>query len=98
MYIDAAAWPFIDRVSLQPDIGPLETGRTFNASKQAPSMNGVFMSLIKKSDVRRHTSTGSREAREIKRPYGADSTPVKNEPGSKPAEVKAEETPTPRKK
>jgi hypothetical protein len=93
VYIDAAAWPFIDRVSLQPDIGPLETGRTFNASKQAPSMNGVFMSLIKKSDVRRHTSTGSREAREIKRPYGADATPVKSEQGSTPAKVKAEKTP-----
>ncbi|MGC1300004.1 MAG: hypothetical protein WA869_33685 [Alloacidobacterium sp.] len=51
------------------------------------------MSLIKKSDVRRHTSTGSREAREIKRPYGADATPVKSEQGSTPAKVKAEKTP-----
>jgi hypothetical protein len=52
-----------------------------------------FMTLIKKSDVHRHTSTGSREDRQVNRPYGAPSTPVKNEPTVPPAEVKPE-TPT----
>ena len=48
------------------------------------------MTLIKKSDVHRHTSTGSREDRQIKRPYGADPTPVKTEPVVAPVEVTAE--------
>jgi hypothetical protein len=51
------------------------------------------MTLIKKSDVHRHTSTKSRSDREIDRPYGAKPVPVKNEPAPAPAEVKAEETP-----
>ncbi|HTZ90292.1 MAG TPA: hypothetical protein VMA71_08125 [Alloacidobacterium sp.] len=51
------------------------------------------MTLIKKSDVHRHTSTGSREDRKIERPYGADSTPVKSGPVAPPAEVKAETPP-----
>lgn len=56
------------------------------------------MTLIKKSDVHRHISTGSRETRQTKRPYGAGSTPVKSKPVTAPAEVKAEETPAPPKK
>lgn len=55
------------------------------------------MTLIKKSDVHRHISTGSRESRQTKRPYGADATPVKSKPVAKPAEVKSEETPAPPK-
>ncbi len=51
------------------------------------------MSLIKKSDVHRHTSTGSREDRQIKRPYGAEAVPVKSEPATAPAEVKPEAPP-----
>lgn len=51
------------------------------------------MTLIKKSDVHRHTSTGSREDRQIKRPYGAEPTPVKKEKSAPPAKVKPEETP-----
>lgn len=51
------------------------------------------MTLIKKSDVQRHTSTGSRESRQSKRPYGANATPVKHEPETPPVEVKPE-TPT----
>jgi hypothetical protein len=31
-----------------------------------------FMTLIKRSDVRRHLSTKSRENREVRRPYGVD--------------------------
>ena len=38
------------------------------------------MSLIKKSDVHRHTSTRSRADRQIKRPYGAETVPVKSGP------------------
>jgi hypothetical protein len=49
-----------------------------------------LMSLIKKSDVHRHTSAGSRESRQIKRPYGADATPVKDEPVVPPVDVKPE--------
>jgi hypothetical protein len=52
-----------------------------------------YMTLIKKSDVHRHTSTGSREDRQIKRPYGAESTPVKKEKGTAPAKVEPEEKP-----
>jgi hypothetical protein len=48
------------------------------------------MTLIKKSDVHRHLSTKSRQDREIKRPYGATSTPVKNAPANPPAEIKPE--------
>ena len=55
------------------------------------------MTLIKKSDMHRHISTGSRESRQTKRPYGADSTRVKSKPVAPPAEVKAEETPAPPK-
>ena len=51
------------------------------------------MSLIKKSDVHRHTSTGSREDRQIKRPYGAETVPVKGGPKAPPTEVKAETPP-----
>jgi len=51
------------------------------------------MTLIKKSDVHRHTSTGSREDRQIKRPYGAETVPVKAEPVTPPADVKAETPP-----
>jgi hypothetical protein len=51
------------------------------------------MTLIKKSDVQRHTSTGSRESRQIKRPYGADASPVKSEPETSPVEVKPETPP-----
>ena len=51
------------------------------------------MTLIKKSDVHRHTSTGSREDRQIKRPYGAEPVPVKKEEDAAPTEVKPEETP-----
>jgi len=51
------------------------------------------MTLIKKSDVHRHTSTGSREDRQIKRPYGAEPTPVKKEKGTAPAKVEPEKKP-----
>jgi hypothetical protein len=51
------------------------------------------MTLIKKSDVHRHTSTGSREDRQIKRPYGAETVPVKSGPEAPAAEVKAETPP-----
>jgi hypothetical protein len=54
------------------------------------------MTLIKKSDVHRHTSTKSRADRKIDRPYGAKANPVKSEPVS--AKVKAEETSAPPKK
>lgn len=49
--------------------------------------------MTKKSDVHRHTSTGSREDRKIGRPYGAKPVPVKSKPIAVPAEVKAEEMP-----
>lgn len=48
------------------------------------------MTLIKKSDVHRHTSTRSREDRKVDRPYGAPATPVKDEPVVPPVEVKPE--------
>ena len=48
------------------------------------------MSLIKKSDVHRHTSTGSREDRKMDRPYGAPVTAVKDEPVVPPPDVKPE--------
>jgi hypothetical protein len=51
------------------------------------------MTLKKKSDVHRHTSTGSREDRKIDRPYGAKPVPVKSKPVAEPSEVKAEEMP-----
>jgi hypothetical protein len=51
------------------------------------------MTLIKKSDVHRHTSTRSREDRKIDRPYGAKPTPVKNRPEA----GKAEDKPAPPK-
>jgi len=51
------------------------------------------MTLNKKSDVHRHTSTGSRKDRKIDRPYGARPVPVKSKPLAVPAEVKAEEMP-----
>jgi hypothetical protein len=54
------------------------------------STNGDFMTLKKKSDVRRHTSTGSRVDRKIDRPYGAKPDAVK----SKPVAVPAEEMPS----
>jgi hypothetical protein len=52
------------------------------------------MTLKKKSDVRRHTSTGSRVDRKIDRPYGAKPDAVKSKPVAVPAEVKAEEMPS----
>ena len=51
------------------------------------------MTLKKKSDVHRHTSTGSREDRKVDRAYGAKPVAVKNKPVAVPAEVKAEEMP-----
>lgn len=51
------------------------------------------MTLTKKSDVHRHTSTKSREDRKIDRSYGAKPVPLKGKPGAAPAEVKAEEMP-----
>jgi len=45
------------------------------------------MTLKKKSDVHRHTSTGSREDRKINRPYGAKSDAEKSKPVAAPAEV-----------
>jgi hypothetical protein len=62
-------------------------------SKQEPSANGGFMTLNKKSDVHRHTSTKSREDRKIDRPYGAKPVPTKGKAVAVPAEVKAEEMP-----
>jgi hypothetical protein len=51
------------------------------------------MTLNKKSDVHRHTSTKSREDRKIDRPYGAKPVPTKGKAVAVPAEVKAEEMP-----
>ena len=51
------------------------------------------MTMNKKSDVHRHTSTGSREARKVVHPYGAKPVPVKSKPAAVPAEVDAEEMP-----
>jgi len=48
------------------------------------------MTLKKKSDVHRHTSTGSRVDRKIDRPYGAKPVAVKTKPVAEPADVKAE--------
>jgi hypothetical protein len=63
-------------------------------SKQEPSANGGFMTLTKKSDVHRHTSTKSRENRKIDRSYGAKPVPIKGKPVvAMPAEVKAAEMP-----
>jgi hypothetical protein len=45
------------------------------------------MTLKKKSDVHRHTSTGSREDRKIDRPYGAKSGTEKSKPVAAPAAV-----------
>jgi hypothetical protein len=50
----------------------------------------VFMTLKKKSDVHRHTSTGSRADRKTDRPYGAKPVAVKTKPVAEPADVKAE--------
>jgi len=51
------------------------------------------MTLKKKSDVHRHTSTGSRIDRKIDRPYGAKPDAVKSKPVAEPAEVKADKMP-----
>jgi hypothetical protein len=67
--------------------------RTNMKSKQEPSANGDFMTLTKKSDVHRHTSTKSREDRKIDRSYGAKPVPLKGKPVAVPAEVKAAEMP-----
>lgn len=68
-----------------------ETDRTSTQSNRNRKENGDFMT--KKSDVHRHTSTGSREDRKINRPYGANSAPIKSKPMAVPAEVKAKEMP-----
>jgi hypothetical protein len=46
------------------------------------------MTLIKKSDVRRHLSTKSREDRENKRLYGANATPVNSKAATDAPAVK----------
>jgi len=51
------------------------------------------MTLTKKSDVHRHTSTKSRADRKIDRSYGAKSVPIKSKPVAVPTEVKAAEMP-----
>ncbi|HYK36719.1 hypothetical protein [Alloacidobacterium sp.] len=51
------------------------------------------MTLNKKSDVHRHTSTGSRQDRKIDRPYGAKPVTVKSKPVAVSDEVKAKEMP-----
>jgi len=53
----------------------------------------IYITLKKKSDVHRHTSTGSREDRKIDLPYGAKSDAEKSKPVAEPAAAKADEMP-----
>jgi hypothetical protein len=63
----------------------IRSRRALNLHRQ---LNGVFMTLIKKSDVHRHLSTKSRVDREVPRPFGVDNPePGIVEPINVPATV-----------